>query len=1116
MHSLLATRTTFSIGESILTIEKLIENGQRVEAKAIAITDTMSVTAMIDFTNKAKKAGIKPIVGCRLRLVDDVTLRKEKGEKWKAPDEFFVTYYVLSEDGLKALFRLLTLANSESHYYYSPRISFDDLQNELDKLTPNDAVIASSDAQSVVSHKDASTLLENMKRALSASNVFLSLTPINTPYWDRLNKESLILADSLGLPTLVTRPVLYGIGEADAADVAHAISKNNKLSEMWALSPASRNHHPMSSVELIGEVKTTIARLRKVYGVDSAKAFQSGLRNTDILVDMVKYEWAKQKPSLPIMSADEFASVVEECKKGWPIRFNQETFGHKPTEDELRDIYKPRLAYELSVLKNLKFSGYFLLVQDVVQFAKRSGILVGPGRGSVGGSLVAYLMGITDCDPIRFGLLFERFINPDRLDLPDADLDFMSERRHEIVDYLVTKYGRDRVAGVSNFGTLATASAIRDVGKVCGLSEEQVRCSKFAPKNHGLNIKLEKSADMVPEIAEFRDTYPPIWDIALKLEGSMRNLSQHAAGVVVSGCDLVERAVIERRKDVSVVCWDKRIVEDQGLIKMDILGLSTLDLINLTLKFIRERHSKTVDLMRIPLNDEKVLDNFANAITTGIFQFESGGMRRLLKELGKNGGITFEDITAATALYRPGPMESGMMDSYFKRKQGEEDVQYDHPLMKPILQPTYGVMVYQEQIMQVSRVIAGYSAPDADKLRKIMGKKLPEEMAKERGKFVEGCVKTVGAKEEWAGELFDKIEGFAGYGFNKSHSVEYTLISYQSMWLKTFYPVEFIAAALSLMDEDKLAGILKDASRLGVKVLTPDINLSTDRFEILNDDTLSIPFNRIKGISSTTTNAILEARKAGPFKSIEDLTDRVERRKCNVRHTELLNKVGAFARIEPGQAASNSPTRLKDQIELIPGLITGVVPILRSINKDKHTKAKLGEVIQKYTEDDETTGVKHVKFTMGKRASFMVITDGPSSGEAKTGQFTFGDNFGTIFTALREAGLERADGYWTGLIKQPKEGKQVSPAETAEGLPILLKEIELLKPTLIVLMGSTVTRVFFPDLKGKAFDSAGKIKYFPEYDANVMIGFNSQEIFYDPDKQMTLNDMFARVASIIE
>jgi DNA polymerase-3 subunit alpha len=290
-------------------------------------------------------------------------------------------------------------------------------------------------------------------------------------------------------------------------------------------------------------------------------------------------------------------------------------------------------------------------------------------------------------------------------------------------------------------------------------------------------------------------------------------MGRHAAGVVVGGCDLVERAVVERRKDGATINWDKRIVEDQGLVKVDILGLSTLDLIDLTLEYIRKRHSKKIDLLRIPLDDPKVLANFAEGKTTGVFQFESGGMRRLLKELGKDGVITFDDITAATALYRPGPMESGMMDSYWKRKQGLETVEYDHPLMEPILKPTFGVMVYQEQVMQVSRVIAGYSAPDADKLRKIMGKKLPEEMEGARQVRRRLRRDRRHATEDWAGELFDKIEGFAGYGFNKSHSVEYTLISYQAMWLKTYYPVEFFAAALSLMKEDKLPAILLGCRR---------------------------------------------------------------------------------------------------------------------------------------------------------------------------------------------------------------------------------------------------------------------------------------------------------------
>jgi DNA polymerase-3 subunit alpha len=1110
MHTVLAARSDFSIGEGILSIEDLVKTAKETGAKAIGLTDTMSITGMIDFTNRAKKAEIKPIIGCRLRLVDDVTWKKSKDGP-KAPAEYYVTAYVLSEAGLKALFRLLTLANSEERFYTVAKLSFEDLFKELETLDSNDLAIATGDIQGLLVHPEYERLIDILRIRTSAP-IYAQITPIDTPYYDTVNARAIELVNK-GLDPLVTRPVLYGEGEADARDVMNAVSRNVKMSELWIQQPHFRDLIPLNDRGFVLQLAALKSRLEK-RGLSVGPTLAQGVRNTDALADRVSYIWSKAPVSLPQMAPDEFKALVEACKAGWSKRFTTTAFGHRPSMEELAEVYKPRLAYELEVLKKLGFSGYFLLVMDIVNYAKSNGILVGPGRGSVGGSLVAYLVGITDCDPIRFGLLFERFINPDRIDLPDADLDFMSARRGEVIDYLISKYGKDRVAGISNFGKLAAASSIRNIGKAFGLSEFDYVCSKYAPKEHGANIALPKAAEITPEIGAFRDRFKPLWDVMVRLEGTQNILGRHAAGVVVGGCDLVERGVIERRKDGATLNWDKRIVEDQGLVKVDILGLNTLDLIDLTLKYIRKRHSQKVNLMQIPLDDEKVLDAFAAAKTTGIFQFEGGGMRRLLKELGKDTGITFDDITAATALYRPGPMESGMMDSFWKRKQGLETVEYDHELMEPILKPTFGVIVYQEQVMQISRAIAGYSAPDADKLRKIMGKKLPEEMAKERGKFTDGCVKTIACTPEWAADLFDKIEGFAGYGFNKSHSVEYTLISYQSMWLKVNYPVEFFASALSLMAEEKLPAILKDATNFGIKMFMPDINYSSGQFEILNDTTLCIPFDRVKGVSEKARTAILKAREDGDFKTMKEFVARVERRTCNKRVVEALDAVGAFARIEPAQPAANDPSRIAAQKELIPGLIIEVVPINREMHTDKFTKAKLGQIITEYRQAEGGDG-QGVKPTMGKNAKFMVIFDAPSRSEEQMGAFSWGDNFHSVACSLSDAGLERADAYWTGLIKRPKEGKQVSPAEINKYVGYLDKEIDLLKPPAIVLLGSTTVRHFFPDFKGKASDQAGKVIYSKRYDANFVIGFNPGEIYHSPEKQADMDEVFATVASFI-
>lgn len=1123
MQTLMATRTEFSLGESILQVKDLIETAKAQGAKVVAVTDTMSVTSMIDLSSKAKEAGIKPVIGCRLRLVDDVTWRKKRGIKDR-PESYYVTWYALSENGVKGLFDLLTTANSEDRFYETSKLSFDDLYSALDTMNVDDVVIATCDAHSVIHHKDAETILSEITARLSVSNVFAMLVPAKTPYWDTLNVKAIELSRKLGISTLTARPVFYDRNRSDAQEVMSAIWNNDELSSIWHNSNHLSNFEPLGSKEFAIEVRDAAQRLQQ-RGVSSpGSAFKDGIAAADRIVKAVTYEWAKQEVSLPQMAPDEYAELVNQCKLGWKKRFTKHVFGHCPTADELRDKYKPRLKYELSVLKQLGFAGYFLLVQDLVQHAKSQDILVGPGRGSVGGSLIAYLLEITECDPIRFNLLFERFINPDRLDLPDADLDFMSARRGEVIQYLIDKYGKDRVAGISNFGTLGPSSAIRQVGKAFGLSERDYGISKLVPKEHGNSAPLEKAAEEVAEIGAFKSKYEPVWDICLQLEGVMRNLASHAAGVVVGGCDLKERAVIERRKSESVVCWDKRVVEDMGLVKMDILGLSTLDLIAQTQEFIEKRHGKIIDLGQIPLDDDKVLQNFSKGMTTGIFQFDGAGMKKLLRDLGEYGTLEFEDIVAATALYRPGPMDSGMLDDYVKRKRGDDEVSFDHPAMQDALSPTYGVAVYQEQVMQIARDVAGYSMAEADKLRKIMGKKLPEEMAKQRDKFVAGCVSHINMGEYEAGELFDKIEKFAGYGFNRSHSVEYTLISYQSMYLKTYYTVEFISAALSLMKEEKLPALLRDAERLGIDVQLPDINLSGKVFEILDDTTTIIPFSAVKQISAKAADAIMTVREDGPIKSREDLEKRLSDKKikrfCNVRCINNLDAVGAFARITPGSKAVDHPDRIKDQRELLPGLIAKTVPIHRDMHTDRITKAAIVSLINEYQtahgpngEDEDGMPVRPM---LGKNAKFMVVVDAPNSTEERNGQLTTSQAFQPISEALHEAGMSRSEGYFTALLKRPKEGKMVSAEEITKYGPYLDREIEIMKPPVIVLLGSASVRKFIPDFKGKASDQAGTIVYDKERDINLVLGFSPGEIYFDETKQPLMNEVFEKVSSMID
>lgn len=792
-----------------------------------------------------------------------------------------------------------------------------------------------------------------------------------------------------------------------------------------------------------------------------------------------------------------------------------------------------------------------------------------PVHNSVGGSLVAYLMGITDCDPIRFGLLFERFINPERIDLPDADLDFMATRRHEVFEYLYKKYGTENVAGVSNYGTLAGASSIRSVGKLFGLSEGEYSISKLIPSKHGQAVPLKEAAEEVAEIRTFSENNPEVWDLTLALEGKMRSYGQHAAGMVVAGEPLVNRSVLEVRTNGQVVNWDKRIVEEQGLVKMDILGLVTLDTISLALSYIRENYPSVPDLYEIPLDDEKVLVNFSEAKTTAIFQFEGSGAKKMLRDMyeSTNTPLTFNDIVAVTALNRPGPLEAGLDRLYIQGRVNPSSVEYLSPHMRSVLEETFGAIVYQEQVMKIARELSGFTGPEADVLRKAIGKKDADLMSQQRKKFVDGAVigyanvtfadgterlihratplqvnevsekVTIselqsngysladgsaiasvsilndGIAEQNAEALWNDIEGFAAYSFNKSHAVEYTLISYQSMYLKTYFPTEFYAAALSTLDEDKLVGIVRDAHRNGVDVIVPDINESTNRFEILNSRKLLMPFSRIKGISDKTGEAIIEARKTGKFKNEQDLIDRVEKRRCNVRHRALLEKVGALCSIDPASISVSDPSRLLDQHELLPGLIIKSIPINRSFMNDKATHEIVSDVVNNYRAAHGATSTTAdglpVKPIFGKKAQFMIVMDAPHADEERAGVMGVSNSANAMWDALKVNGLTKNDVYWTSLIKRPKVGKMVDSKEIALYSPYFEQEIQYTETPTILVCGSAAIRYFLPEFKGRASEFAGEIHYDKARDLNIVIGFNPGEIYFDPDKLDVLAEAVA-------
>ncbi|ENW40374.1 TPA: DNA polymerase III subunit alpha [Acinetobacter baumannii] len=738
LNHAMSVQSDFSIGKSLLTVDKIVEAAKGLGYSSIAIVDDMSLHALVDFSNKATKANIKPVFGCRLRVYDDSKYRKPPASSGIAEKRnlmFCPKVYVKSEKGIKGLFKLLTDANSKEQYYYHSRTDLD----ALCKL--EDVVVTTGDMYGLFSHPDHERILKVLK-ARFGDDLYIEFSPINTPLFDRLNYLGYLAYEHEKIKTVVTYPFNYLENEdADTLDVLSAIATNTQLDLHYRPIQYVKDFGFKEPKFILDHTKAAIQRMAKYERVNSAEAWKEGLKNISELVDKCQYIFEKQPVSLPKLSTDEFKTLCAKCLEGWKKRFSKEILGYKPTKAELDTVYKSRLGYELSILKKMGFESYFLLVEDLVMWSKNNGVIVGPGRGSVGGSLVAYLLGITDVDPIRFGLIFERFINPERLDLPDADLDFASSGRYKVIDYLVEKYGEDYVAGISNYSTLASASAsaLRDTGRISGLNNMQLSATKLVLKEHGTSLDLNTSADAVPELDKFRNEHPVIWKHATKLAGTMKSFGQHAAGIVVAGEPIVNRAVLETRGKSPVVNWDKRVVEDWGLIKMDLLGLATLDVLNIACDYVKERHGIELDLLKIPLDDEKTMQALGRGETVGVFQLESSGMQQLLKNISNGGAVTFDDICAVTALYRPGPMDSGMLDDYVDLRKGLKEVTYAHEVLEPVLSDTYGVVVYQEQTMALARKLAGFSMAESDHLRKAIGKKDLKKMAELKPKFIDGA-----------------------------------------------------------------------------------------------------------------------------------------------------------------------------------------------------------------------------------------------------------------------------------------------------------------------------------------------------------------------------------------
>lgn len=1127
MNYRLGIKSDFSIGKSLLTVDKIVAGVKEAGFDAIAVTDDMTISAMPILSNKLKGIA-KTVFGVTLYVHEDATYKPPTKSSGIAPKDnpmFTLKVYAKSEKGIQSIYKLLTLANTESHFYYNARTQMSEV------LQLEDVIVTTGDFFNLFSVDNYKEHLLSLISKFGIENVLIEIVPINSPLYERCFQRAIHCwhVYDKRCKAICTLPALYEKDEdIDSLNVYQAVAKNMQITAEKGAVLKIQKIKGLTLNQKWNDIKNNLfGKLVDKYweeghgsvGNLAEFTYQCFAESPKYLFDNCSYEFKKKAPCLPKMADDEFKAVVEECKKGWRKRFAKPVLGYLPSKEQMPE-YMNRVKYELSILQKMGFSGYFLLVQDLVKWSKDNGIIVGPGRGSVGGSLVAYLMGITEVDPIRFNLFFERFINPERHDLPDADLDYQSTRRQEVIEYLEGKYGKECVSGISNYGALGSASAIRDAGRIFSLPMSKLEVSKMVPKEHGFSSNLEESAKLVPEIGYFAKENPKLWRHSLALEGVMRSLGRHAAGTIVAGEPLVKRAVVERRAGSSVVNWDKRIVEDMGLIKMDILGLSTLDTLQICLKYIEKRYGKKLNLLDISLDDKETLQAFGRGETTGVFQFESSGMKQLLKSLAYGGQLTFEDITTATALYRPGPMDSGLLDDFVKIKQGYKSIFYDHPNMESALKETCGIMVYQEQVMQVARDLAGFSMGEADNLRKAMGKKDLEKMATMKEKFIEGAFKVSAMSKEQARELFEKIEKFASYGFNKSHSVEYSIISYWSCYLRTHYPAEYFASALSIISDEKFEPVVKDAQEAGIAVLPPQINHSSAQFEVLDEHRILAPFSSVKYISTNIANKIVKLREknGGSFSSIEEFKTLASKKGSgvNTRAVSNLEKVGSFCEIDSTIPPVDDPSRIKDQKELMGGLILQVVRNPKTVIINKVMKDNIVSIIDdvgKCTECDLCEKV-HCSPSFGsKEVKFMIVGDCPSWEEENKGKFMTGKVGGIVQKALASAGLSYKNGYYTALVKAKKEGKFLTGEQVAKCSKFLEKEIQAINPAVVVALGSTTIRKFFPDMKASEAD--GQAIYDPAKNMTIVCGINPAQVLFDEEKMNNLISTFNKVKDVV-
>jgi DNA polymerase III subunit alpha len=880
----LRVHTEYSVSDSTVRIDQLVARAKEDRMGALAITDSSNLFGMVKFYKAARGAGVKPIVGADCWVANDTD--RDKPSR--------ILLLVRTHAGYLKLCDVLTRAWLENPHRGRAELSRDWLAQGCEGLIALSAAQAGDVGQALAAGNLAAA--ERAARFWSAAfpgSFYVELQRADAPGTEGYINAALALAAKLDLPVVATHPVQF-LDQSDfqAHEARVCIAEGYTLSDTRRPRRFTESSYCKTQTEM-GELFADIPE---------------ALANSVEIAKRCNLKLELGRPKLPLFPTPDGISLedylVAQAKEGLAKRLVH-LYPDAAARAAAEPTYMERLLFETATIIKMGFPGYFLIVADFINWAKQNNIPVGPGRGSGAGSLVAYALGITDLDPLKYDLLFERFLNPERVSMPDFDIDFCQSGRDRVIEYVRQKYGAQSVSQIATFGTMAAKAVVRDVGRVMdwgyGRTDELAKLIPFQP---GKLITLEMAREMEPRLAEREETDEETRELlalAEQLEGLTRNVGMHAGGVLIAPSKLTDFCPLyaAQGSESPVSQLDKDDVEAIGLVKFDFLGLTTLTILDWTLRYVKRLDpDSTVTLEALPLDDKKTFKIFQDANTAAIFQFESRGMRDLLKRARPD---RLEDLIALNALYRPGPMD--LIPTYIDRKHGREQVTYLDRRLEPLIGPTYGIMVYQEQVMQIAQQIGGYSLGSADLLRRAMGKKKPEEMAQQRDIFSAGAEKN-GLARDKASELFDLMEKFAGYGFNKSHSAAYALVAYQTAYFKAHYPAAFMAANMSLVmdDTDKVQQLYLDSKDNGLTILPPDVNQSAYRFEPVDTTTIRYGLGGVKGTGQGAIELIIEAREERPFEDIFDFALRTDKRLVNRRVVEALVRAGAFDALNPDRA----------------------------------------------------------------------------------------------------------------------------------------------------------------------------------------------------------------------